>query len=104
MENKKLRGTKPISAIRSQSQPTGGDNMSEQFAVHCCGQAMRSFGLVDVIGPNIESVRRWACEVCGHGIDLVHFDFDEAELENELELYGDLSSPLHIHQLKRGNG
>lgn len=78
--------------------------MSEQFEVHCCGQAMRSFGLVDCIGPNVESVRRWVCEVCGHGIDLVHFDFDEAELQNELELYGDLPSPLHIHQVKGGNG
>jgi hypothetical protein len=76
--------------------------MSEQFETYCCGQPMRSFGVVDFIGPTIESGRRWVCEVCGHGIDLVHFDFDEAELENELELYGDLPSPSHIQQLKGG--
>ena len=78
--------------------------MSEQFDIRCCGQEMRNFGRVDFIGPSIESINRWVCEVCGHGIDLVHFDFDEAELQNELELYGDLPSPLHTYQLKGGNG
>ena len=78
--------------------------MGEQLDFSCCGQEMRSFGLVDFIGPNIESVKRWVCEVCGHGIDLVHFDFDEAELRNELELYGDEQSPPHAQQLKGGNG
>jgi hypothetical protein len=40
--------------------------------------------------------------VCGHGIDLVDFDFDEEELENELELYGDNQAPSHVQQVKGG--
>jgi hypothetical protein len=104
MENKKLHATKRIAAICFQSHWTGGDNMSEKLEFRCYGQEMRDFGLVDFIGPNIESVRRWVCEVCGHGIDLVHFDFDEAELQDELELYGDLPSPSPIYQVKGGDG
>ena len=77
--------------------------MNKQFETYCCGQPMRAFGLVDCLNPCVDSVRRWVCEVCGHGIDLIHFDMDELELQNELELYGDAASPTHTHQLKGGD-
>jgi hypothetical protein len=76
--------------------------MSERFATFCCGQKMRSFGLVDCLNRGVDSIHRWVCEVCGHGMDLVHFDLDELELQNELAAYGDLPSPVHTHQLKGG--
>ena len=77
--------------------------MSEQFETYCCGKPMRSFGFKEFIDWNTDSIQRWVCEVCGHGIDLVHFNFDEEELENQLELYGDMKSPSHIPQLKGGD-
>ena len=77
--------------------------MNQQFRTYCCGTAMRSFGRIDCLNPAIESIQRWVCEVCGHGIDVVHFDLDEWELQNELELYGDAQSPLHVKYLKGGD-
>lgn len=81
----------------------GGETMSEAFSFNCCGEEMRCLGLVDVLAREVDSVRRWICPVCGHGVDLVHFDFDEMELQNELELYGEAASPLHTQQVKGGD-
>lgn len=76
--------------------------MNQKHRTFCCGTPMRSFGRIDCLNPAIESIQRWVCEVCGHGIDVVHFDLDELELQNELQLYGDVMSPIHSHQLKGG--
>ena len=77
--------------------------MSKEFDFSCCGKEMVCLGLVDVMAPEVESIRRWVCPVCGHGVDLVQFNLDEPELHNELELYGEAASPPHIQQLKGGD-
>lgn len=73
-----------------------------QHRTYCCGKPMRNFGLVYCINPCVESIHRWVCEVCGHGIDVVHFDFDELAVQHELN--GEAASPFLIHQLKGGDG
>ena len=61
----------------------------EAMCFSCCGEEMVCLGLVDALNPEVDSIRRWICPICGHGVDLVHFDFDELELRNELENYGE---------------
>lgn len=76
--------------------------MNQKHKTYCCGMPMRSFGLVYSINPCVDSIHRWVCEVCGHGIDVIHFDFDELEVQHEIN--GEAATPFPYHQLKGGDG
>ena len=66
-------------------EPSAGNALS----FRCCGKLMVSLGQVPAEDFVNTEVYRWFCEVCGHGIDLVHFDFDEQTLREELKACGD---------------
>jgi len=89
--------------VTENAKHNGGENVeNDEWSLNCCGEAMLCLGLVDCLHPLVESVRRWACPNCGHGVDLVHFRFGEVELHNELELYDVAAAPLYTHQMKGG--
>jgi len=105
MENKKLNCPQRAQLLRTHHRrDMRMDKLNQKHRIFCCGTPMRSFGRLENFNPAIESIQRWVCEVCGHGIDVAHFDLDELTLQAELRSDGDLASPFNTHQMKGGMG